>query len=85
MAKNANLPISEVAERTRLSPEACSKRFHNLLRKGVIRKTKAVINYDRLGFYRYLILMKLNKFSNEKTKDTRSINNNNNIFFTVPP
>ncbi len=68
LSKSPKLPISELARRTNLNPETCSNRFNRLIKIGIISGAKAIINHTKLGYTRYVIFLRINKFSNEKRR-----------------
>ncbi len=53
---NADLPNIELAERTNLSPPACSRRVARLKEQGFIRRTVALVNPRAVGYNGLVII-----------------------------
>jgi DNA-binding Lrp family transcriptional regulator len=53
---NADLPNIELAEKTNLSPPACSRRVARLKEQGFIRRTVALVNPRTLGYNGLIII-----------------------------
>ncbi len=68
LSDKANMSIAELARKTKMNPETCSVRFNNLIRKGIVRKGKAIVNYDKFNLQQYVLLLKVNRLSREKRK-----------------
>ncbi len=45
-----DMPISELAEVARIAPATCYKRLDKLREEGIVKATRAVINWAALGF-----------------------------------
>jgi DNA-binding Lrp family transcriptional regulator len=56
LQQNASLPNIELAEKTNLSPPACSRRVAKLKEAGLIRKTVALVNPRALGYNGLVII-----------------------------
>jgi Lrp/AsnC family transcriptional regulator, leucine-responsive regulatory protein len=67
---NARMPLSELAKRAGLSVQLARYRLENLMKKGVLRRTMAMIDYHRLGFFTYRIYL---SFQNASEKDEAAI------------
>ncbi len=53
---NADLPNTELAERTNLSAPACSRRVSQLKEKGLIRRTVALLDPKAMGYNGMVII-----------------------------
>ena len=56
LQQDASLPNIELAEKTSLSPPACSRRVARLREAGLIRKTVALVNPRALGYKGLVII-----------------------------
>ena len=56
LQQDATLPNIELAEKTSLSPPACSRRIAKLKELGLIRKTVALVNPRALGYNGLVII-----------------------------
>ncbi len=62
---NARMPVSEVAKSAGISVQLAKYRLDNLFRKGVIRRTTAIIDPHRLGFFTYRLYLRLQNATDE--------------------
>ncbi|MBI5065925.1 AsnC family transcriptional regulator [Candidatus Woesearchaeota archaeon] len=80
LSNKANINMAKLAQITNLSIDSCTSRFNKLVTTGVITKAKAIINYEKFGLQTYVLLLKINKFSNEKRrKISEFLKTQNNI------
>lgn len=70
---NARKPISQIAKSIRLSKEVTNYRIKNLEKKGIIKGFHTTIDYSKLGFNTYRILLKLKKEPEKKEKLIRHL------------
>ncbi|ABM40168.1 Lrp/AsnC family transcriptional regulator [Polaromonas naphthalenivorans] len=56
LQQDASLPNIDLAEKTNLSPPACSRRIAKLKELGLIRKTVALVNPRALGYNGLVII-----------------------------
>jgi len=61
---NPRMSQSELAKRLRVSQQVVNYRLNKLKKEGVIYKISAVIDYMALGYKKFIIFIKLNKFVN---------------------
>lgn len=68
LAQEANLPIVELARRTKLSIDVVKYRLKNLSSK-LINSFRILINFNKLGYYNYVFLLRIKKATkNEEEK-----------------
>jgi DNA-binding Lrp family transcriptional regulator len=56
LSQNANIPHAELAGRLNVTRQTVAARIKRLQREGVIKKYKAVIDYDKVGLKSFFIL-----------------------------
>jgi len=69
LAKNARMPVTEIAKKTDLSADAVLYRMKNLIKNKIIKGYRAVIDETVLGLSKYKVLLKL-KGVDDKTYST---------------
>ncbi|MGM5484110.1 MAG: AsnC family transcriptional regulator [Nanobdellota archaeon] len=63
--ENSRIALIKIAENINLSIDATKKRINNLKNKNIIRIEKTIINYKKLGYDHYKLLIFPKNFSNE--------------------
>ncbi|MFH1307770.1 MAG: Lrp/AsnC family transcriptional regulator [archaeon] len=58
LSQNANLPLVDIAEKLRLSIDIVKYRMKNLS-KNVINSYRVIINFDKIGYYHYVIMLQI--------------------------
>ncbi len=66
LATNARTAILDVAKVIGLSAEQTSTRLKRLLKLGVITGTQALLNFEKLGLHRYIVLLKLTHYTHAR-------------------
>ncbi len=77
LEKNSRAPAAQIAKKIALSTEVVNYRLKNLISRGVIRRNYTVIDFSRLGYTIYRILLQLENIS-EKDEE-KIINHLKNI------
>ncbi len=65
---NARIPLTKLGKKVGLSPQVTQYRMQNLIKRGVIRGTMAVIDVHRLGFYTYRVYLRFQKTTEQDEK-----------------
>ena len=68
LEKNSRQPAAQIARKTGLSTEVVNYRLKNMMSRGLIRRNYAIINFGKLGYTLYRILLQLENIS-EKDED----------------
>lgn len=63
IANNANMPIVEIANKTKLSIDIVKYRMKKMQETGIINTFRAIYDTSKLGFYHYVILLKTRKIT----------------------
>lgn len=63
IANNANMPIVEIAGKTKLSIDIVKYRMKKMQETGVVNTFRAIYDTSKLGFYHYVILLKTRKIT----------------------
>ncbi len=66
ISKNARTPLTEMAQKSNLTPMAAKYRIKNLEKKGIIQGYRALINFSKLGYEYYKVDMYLEDLSKIK-------------------
>ena len=75
---NARQPLTTIAKKVHLSKESVQYRYHKLMEKGIILKTYAQINYQKIGYQKFHLLLLLNDFYKEMVEEFYAKLNNSN-------
>lgn len=65
LAKNARIPLVELAEIVNLTPNAVKERIKNLEKNNIILGYRVFINYQLLGFLHYRVFLHLENLTEE--------------------
>ena len=57
LLKNSRISFTEIAKKVHLSKESVQYRYHKFLEKGIVLRSYATINYEKLGYQKYHILL----------------------------
>lgn len=57
LLQDARMPFTKISKKVNLSKETIQYRYHQLIKKGVVLQTYANIDYGKLGFQKYHILL----------------------------
>ncbi len=60
LSGDARAPLSEIAKKVKLSRDSVQYRLNSLESKGVLKKTRTVVNTSKLGYESYHIFLRLN-------------------------
>jgi DNA-binding Lrp family transcriptional regulator len=63
--KNGRTPIQNIGKRLKLAPFAIRRRIIKLIKKGVFYSFSPVIDYCKLGYIEYFLLLRLNPTKNK--------------------
>lgn len=66
IGENAQIPLYEIANKLKVSPDAVSYRMKNMINSGIITKFVPVINYSALNYSLYTVLLNINTLDKEK-------------------
>jgi len=80
---NPRISQSELAKRLRVSQQVLNYRLKKLKKEGVIYKISAVIDYMALGYKKFIIFFKLNKFVNIEKDFFDFFAKNHNIWWAA--
>ncbi len=72
LLQNARMPFTEIAKKVLLSKESVQYRYHQLLKKKVILKTFARVNFEKLGFQKFHLLLLIDESKTQRVKELRS-------------
>ena len=64
LANNSTIPLYEISEKIKLTPEAVSHRIKQLVSRNLIQAFRPIINSLLLGYEYYNVLFRLKKFEN---------------------
>jgi len=81
LSKDARIPLTRIAKQVRLSRDAVDYRIKRLEKEGVLLKTFANLNFEKLGYYIFHVFFLLDEI--DKTKQNKLIDylsNNPNIY-----
>jgi len=67
--ENARIQLTEISEKIKLSIDAIKNRIKNLKEKGIVQIYKTNINYEKLGFDHYKLLLFPRVYSDEKERE----------------
>lgn len=67
--KKTKASFNQIGRKLRLSPSVVERRIKNLLRKGVIKEFKTIINYKKLGWTYYSIYVRLQNITENKRNE----------------
>ena len=62
LSKNARIPLLDIADKIKLTPEAISSRIKQLEKKGIIQGYRAMINVHKLGYEFYKAEFRLSNY-----------------------
>jgi len=68
LEKDSRRPAAQIARKVGMSTEVVNYRLKNMIAKGIIRRNYAIINFGKLGYTLYRILLQLENIS-EKDED----------------
>ena len=81
LSRNGRIPVISLAKKVRLTPSAVIYRIKNLEKKGIIQGYRANINFRRLGFEYYKIMLSLKDLSVKKSLYSWIKANKNVVYF----
>lgn len=73
LAKNARMNFTEIARHVNLSKESVQYRFHKLLEKKIILQTYALLDYEKLGFQKYHLLLLLDNSKKDRIQEFQTV------------
>ena len=69
LLKNSRASFAEIARKTRLSKESVQYRYHQLIKREVIIQTYAEVDFEKLGFQQFQILLLLDESKKQRQKE----------------
>lgn len=84
LRENPMIPYLQLAEETSKSYETIKKIVKNFKDKKIIKRTRAIIDTEKIGYNRYLFLIELHFLGNKELENLFSyIKNHKNINYTI--
>lgn len=66
LSEDARMPLTKVAKQVRLSRDAVAYRIRRMQQSGVLLRSYAEIDYERLGFYSFHIFLLVDELAQDK-------------------